>query len=69
MVQEIEHPMDKFNPVRVTLFQHPTDAEKKMILQMKKEKPATDWHDARIYYGSDVSMIIRRVMELMKDAK
>ena len=67
--KEIEHPMDKFNPEKVTLFQHPTNTEKKMILQMKEERPSTEWHDARIYYGCDVSMIIRRVMEIMKSKR
>ena len=69
MEQETQHPMDKFNGEKVNLFQHLTEEEQKMVTQMKKEKPATDRHGAKVYYGSDMEMIIRRVMELMKDAK
>ncbi len=69
-MEEIEHPMDKFNPEKsVVNFQHTTDEEKKMLLQIKEEKPAIEWHGAYVYYWYDVEMIIRRVMEIMKDER
>ncbi len=64
---KVEHPMDKFSGKKINLFQPLTEEEQKMLAQIKKEKPSEEWHGAKVYYWCDVEMIVRRVMEIMKE--